>query len=58
MGTIIIKNMTTLTDFAAAMRVGLYMADAIELAEEGGFQFEKDKADAGKCVIAIIEKEE
>lgn len=50
--------MTTLTDFAAAMRVGLYMADAIELAEEGGFQFEKDKADAGKCVIAIIEKEE
>ena len=40
MGTIIIKNMTTLTDFAADMRVGLYMADA------------------GKCVIAIIEKEE
>ena len=58
MGTIIIKNMTTLTDFAAAMRVGLYMADAIELAEEGGFQFEKDKAVEGKCVIAIIEKEE
>ena len=58
MGTIIIKNMTTLTDFAAVMRVGLYMADAIELVEEGGFQFEKDKTVAGKCVIAIIEKEE
>ncbi len=37
MGTIIIKNMTTLTDFAAVMRVELYMAHAIELVEEGGF---------------------
>lgn len=49
--------MTTLTDFAAVMRVALYMADIIESATEGGFQFREDKTIAGKCVIVIIEKE-
>ena len=57
MGEIIIKNMTTLTDFAAVMRVALYMADVIESATGGGFQFREDKTVAGKCVIVIIEKE-
>lgn len=57
MGEIVIKNQTTLTDFAAVMRAALYLADEKESAMEGGFEFMVNETIAGKHVIVIVEKE-
>lgn len=58
MQEIVIRNQTTLTSFAAVMRVALYIAGEKEAARDGGFEFKENETVTGKCVIVIIEKEE
>lgn len=38
-GKIVVKNFSTLTDYAALLRAGLYLAGRHEEAEESGFRF-------------------
>ena len=58
MQEIVIRNQTTLTSFAAVMRVALYIAGEKEAARDGGFEFKANETVPGKCVLVIIEKEE
>ena len=55
MGTIKVRNLTTLTDFSALQRAALYLAGCKEAAEEGGFKFYVTNGAAGTAV-RITEK--
>lgn len=54
MGVIKVKNRTTLTDFSALIRAGLYLSGNVEEATEKGFQFQVNGNEAG-TVITITE---
>lgn len=56
MGTIKIKNKTTLTDFSALFRVGLYLSGNVEDAVEGGFTLEVGTKFTGETIIVIREE--
>lgn len=50
MGTIKIKNMTTLTDYSAIIRVGLYLSGNEKEAKENGFDFNVSSNEIGMIV--------
>lgn len=56
METIKVKNMTTLKDFSALFRVGLYLSGNVEDAAEGGFTFEVGTKFTGVTVVVIREE--
>lgn len=51
-----VKNRTTLTDFSALIRVGLYLAGNTAEATENGFQFQVNGNKAGITVIITEDK--
>lgn len=53
-GAIKVKNRTTLTDFSALIRVGLYLAGNVKEATENGFEF-KVKGNALGTVVTVTE---
>lgn len=54
MGVIKVKNRTTLTDFSALIRVGLYLSGNVDEATEKGFQFQVNGNEAG-TIVTITE---
>lgn len=54
LGSIKVKNRTTLTDFSALIRVGLYLAGEVEQATENGFSFQVNGNEVG-TIVTIIE---
>lgn len=54
MGNIKVKNMTTLTDFSALIRVGLYLAGEVDQATENGFSFQVNGSEVG-TIVTITE---
>lgn len=54
LGSIIVKNRTTLTDFSALIRVGLYLAGEVEQATENGFSFQVNGNEVG-TIVTITE---
>lgn len=54
MGSIKVKNRTTLTDFSALIRVGLYLAGEVEQATENGFSFQVNGNEVG-TIVTITE---
>lgn len=56
MGNIKVKNRTTLTDFSALIRVGLYLAGEVEQATENGFNFQVNGNEAGTIVTVTETK--
>lgn len=56
MGTIKVKNLTTLTDYSALTRAALFLSGHKLHAEEGGFVFSVTKNEVG-TVVKIAEKE-
>lgn len=55
LGKITVKNLTTLTDFSALIRAGMFLAGRTDEAEEGGFRFEMTSSEVA-TVIRITEK--
>ena len=56
MGTIKVRNLTTLTDHAALTRAALYLSGHKSDAEEGGFSFSVTQNEVG-TVIRITESQ-
>lgn len=56
MGTIKIKNMTTLTDYSAIIRVGLYLSGNEEEAKGNGFDFKVSGNEVGTVITVMEEK--
>ncbi len=56
MGVIKVKNRTTLTDFSALIRVGLYLAGNVAEATENGFNFQVNGNEAGTIVTVTETK--
>lgn len=54
LGSIKVKNRTTLTDFSALIRVGLYLAGDVEQATENGFSFQVNGNEVG-TIVTITE---
>lgn len=54
MGNIKVKNRTTLTDFSALIRVGLYLAGEVDQATENGFSFQVNWSEVG-TIVTITE---
>ena len=54
MGNIKVRNRTTLTDFSALIRVGLYLAGEVEQATENGFDFRVGGNEVG-TIVTITE---
>ena len=54
LGSIKVKNSTTLTDFSALIRVGLYLAGEVEQATENGFSFQVNGNEVG-TIVTITE---
>ena len=54
MGNIKVKNRTTLTDFSALIRVGLYLAGEVDQATENGFSFQVNGSEVG-TIVTITE---
>ena len=54
LGTIKVKNRTTLTDFSALIRVGLYLAGKTAEATENGFNFQVNRNVLG-MVVTVTE---
>ena len=54
LGSIKVKNRTTLTDFSALIRVGLYLAGEVEQATENGFSFQVNGNEVG-TIVTITE---
>lgn len=54
MGNIKVKNRTTLTDFSALIRVGLYLAGEVDQAMENGFSFQVNGNEVG-TIVTITE---
>ncbi len=55
MGKITVRNFTTLSDFSALIRAGLYLAGRIEEAEENGFCYKVSKDRRNGVVVKITE---
>lgn len=49
-----VKNRTTLTDFSALIRVGLYLAGEVDQATENGFSFQVNGNEVG-TIVTITE---
>ena len=49
-----VKNRTTLTDFSALIRVGLYLSGNTAEATENGFQFQVNGNEAG-IIVTVTE---
>ena len=56
MGTIKVRNQTTLTDFSALQRAAIYLAGCKAEAENGGYEFKISKSELG-TIIRITENE-
>ena len=54
LGNIKVKNRTTLTDFSALIRVGLYLAGEVDQATENGFSFQVNGNEVG-TIVTITE---
>lgn len=54
LGNIKVKNRTTLTDFSALIRVGLYLAGEVDQATENGFSFQVNGSEVG-TIVTITE---
>ena len=54
LGNIKVKNRTTLTDFSALIRVGLYLAGEVNQATENGFNFQVNGNEVG-TIVTITE---
>ena len=54
-GKIVVKNFTTLTDYAALLRAGFYLAGKYEEAEENGYKFKVMDSQNG-VVVKITER--
>mgnify|MGYP004487666065 FL=1 len=54
LGNIKVKNRTTLTDFSALIRVGLYLAGEVNQATENGFSFQVNGNEVG-TIVTITE---
>lgn len=54
MGNIKVKNRTTLADFSALIRVGLYLAGEVDQATENGFSFQVNGNEVG-TIVTITE---
>ncbi len=54
MENIKVKNRTTLTDFSALIRVGLYLAGEVDQATENGFSFQVNGSEVG-TIVTITE---
>lgn len=55
MGTIKVKNLTTLKDFCALFRVALYLAGDVEQAQENGVRIHMARS---KKTFTLTEEEE
>ena len=58
MGKITVRNFTTLTDYAALLRAGQYLAGYCREAQEGGFRFRITAGGRNGTIIKITETEE
>lgn len=56
-GKIIVRNYTTLTDYAALLRAGIYLGGKHGDAEEGGFRFRVTENGGHGVVVKITEVE-
>ncbi len=56
-GKITVKNHTTLTDYSALIRAGMYMAGCQKEAEEDGFCFKVSESDRHGIIVKITEEE-
>ena len=54
---ITVKNFTTLTDWSALIRAGLYLSGETALAEENGICYQKTITKRGGVGVKITEKE-
>ena len=54
LGNVKVKNRTTLTDFSALIRVGLYLAGEVDQATENGFSFQVNGNEVG-TIVTITE---
>ena len=54
MGEIIVKNLTTLSDYAALINIALYLADVRSDKEK--YKIDVNDTLTGKLVIAIVEE--
>ncbi len=50
MGTIKVRNLTTLTDYSALTRAALYLSGHKSEAEDGGFEFKVTSCEVGTAV--------
>lgn len=57
-GKITVRNHTTLTDSAALLRAGTYLAGCQKEAEEKGFRFKVMESDRHGVVVKITEVED
>lgn len=54
-GKITVRNYTTLTDYAALLRAGMYLAGKKEEAEDNGFRFKVTESERHGVVVKIAE---
>lgn len=54
-GKITVRNYTTLTDYAALLRAGMYLAGNEKEAENNGFRFKVAKNERHGVVVKIAE---
>lgn len=55
-GKITVRNYTTLTDYAALLRAGMYLAGKKEEAEDNGFRFKVTESERHGVVVKIAEE--
>ncbi len=56
-GKITVRNFTTLTESAALLRAGQFLAGNTELAEDGGFKFKVTEDKRAGTAVKITEKD-
>lgn len=54
-GKITVRNYTALTDYAALLRAGMYLAGKKEEAEDNGFRFKVTESERHGVVVKIAE---
>lgn len=54
-GKVTVRNYTTLKDYAALLRAGMYLAGKEEKAEDNGFRFKVTESERHGVVVKIAE---